>query len=78
MRMCCIIDYDIHCLSIQPENNYVSCELDKITFVVLSKARPSIPEVTLSAPDFFKITSVVCFSDPNLKPYNKETKDKFF
>lgn len=53
---------------------YTENELDEITFVVFSKASPSIPEVTLNAPDFFKITSVVCFSDPNLKPFNKEQK----
>jgi hypothetical protein len=34
----------------------------------LSKANPAIPEVNCNAPDFFTIASVVCFSDPSLKP----------
>lgn len=54
-----------------------NCEKDKLTFVVFNKANPSIPEVSLSAPDFFTITSVVCFSDPSLKPSIEKTNGTF-
>lgn len=41
---------------------------DNFTWVVFSKDRPSTPEVSCKTPDFWTIASVVCFSDPSLKP----------
>jgi hypothetical protein len=43
--------------------------------VVFNTDSPSIPEVNCSAPDFFTIASVVCFSDPSLKPYKNKIKE---
>lgn len=48
--------------------SWKKCENDNLTFVVFNRANPSIPDVKLSAPDFFAITSAACFSDPSLKP----------
>ena len=46
----------------------------KLTLVVFNTDSPSIPEVNCSAPDFFTIASVVCLSDPSLKPYKNKIK----
>lgn len=46
----------------------------KLTLVVFKSDNPSMPEVNCSAPDFFTIASVVCFSDPSLKPYKNKIK----
>lgn len=46
-----------------------------LTWVVFNTDNPSIPEVNCSEPDFCTIASVVCFSDPSVKPYRNKTKD---
>ena len=47
----------------------------KLTWVVFNTDNPSIPEVNWSEPDFCTIASVVCFSDPSLKPNTNKAKD---